>query len=177
MFFFCAVYHCCIFYLNVLNYLFQQTLMPQPIWQPGRWRRTLQPWRGMVFVLRLIATCWLTALQRAPAEKLKWPQTLLLTSWPLWNQESCTQFSSGPTRALVPVGRAWPKLRRVSCSPSGWGCGVLPSLFLFPRLKRSLKGSCHYAFDLLSFAVNGRVAFSYVHCFLVHISSHFRTWF
>lgn len=168
---FSALYHYGIFCLNALNYLFQQTLMPQPNWQPGRWRRTLQPWRGMVYVLRSMATCWLTALQRAPAEKLKWPWTLLLTSWPLWNQEFCTHFSSGPTRALVPVGRAWPKPRQVSCSPSGWECAALPSLFLFPQ------GILPLCFDLLSFAVNGTLAFSYVHCFLVHLSSHFRTWF
>lgn len=133
------------FYLNVLNYLIQQTLMLQPIWQPRRWQRTLQLWHGMVFGLRSMVTCWHTPLQREPAEKLKWVWTLLLTSWPLWNQESCTQFSSGPTRALVPVGRAWPKPRRVSCSPSGWGCGALPSLFKVSCLKRSLKGSYHYA--------------------------------
>lgn len=133
--------------------------MPQPIWQPGRWQRTPQLWRGMVFVLRSMATRWLTALQRAPAEKLKWERTLRLTSWPLWSQESCTQCSSGPIRALVPVGRAWLRPRRVSSSPSGWGFGALPSVFIsssqaFPQ------GILPLGFDLSSFSVDGRVAIS-----------------
>lgn len=118
-----------------------------------------------------MATCWLTAQQKAPAEKLKWQQAPHLTSWPLWSQESCTQFSSGPIKALVPAGRAWLRLRRVSCSPSGWGCEALLS-FLFPRLKRFLKGFCYYA--LISSASHWMeewlFSFSDV---LVHQSNHF----
>lgn len=35
------------------------------------------------------------------------------------------------------------------------------------------QGILPLCFDLLSFSVNGRVAFSYVHCFLVYLRSHF----